>query len=114
MATTKNKLPPQVAKVADEITRRILATVQPQRVLLFGSGARGELSQDSDLDILVIMREEVHRRQLAQKIYRNLRGLGTPVDIIVVTEADVKNYGDKPGMILRPALKEGQVLYDAH
>ena len=113
MATRKIKLSPQVAKVADEVTRRILATVQPQRVLLFGSGARGEFGKDSDLDILVIMREDVHRRQLAQKIYRSLRGLGAPVDIIVVTEEDVMNYGDKPGMILRPALKEGQVLYDA-
>lgn len=113
MATTKNKLSPQVAKVADEITRRILATVQPQRVLLFGSSVRGEFTKDSDLDVLVIIREDVHRRQLAQKIYRSMHGLGAPVDIIVVTEADVKNYGDKPGMILRPALKEGRVLYDA-
>ena len=113
MATSKNKFSPQVAKVVDEVTRRILSTVQPQRVLLFGSGARGEYNKDSDLDILVIMSEDVHRRKLAQKIYRSLRGLGAPVDVIVVTEDDVKNYGDKPGLILRPAIKEGQVLYDA-
>lgn len=49
MATTKNKLPPQVVKVADEVTRRILATVQPQRVLLFGSSVRGEYTKDLSL-----------------------------------------------------------------
>ena len=112
MATRrKNRLSPQVAKIADEVTRRILETVQPQRVLLFGSGARGQFTRDSDLDVLVIVRGPVHRRRLAQKIYRNLRGVGAPVDIVVATEEDVLQYGDKLGTILRPALMEGRVLY---
>ena len=46
-----------------------------------------------------------------QKIIRNVRGVGAPVDIVVATEADIVQYGDKFGTILRPALKEGQVLY---
>jgi predicted nucleotidyltransferase len=109
--TTKRKLSPKVAKIADEVTRRILETVQPQRVLLFGSSVRGEFTKDSDLDILVIVRGPVHRRQLAQKINRNLRGIDAPIDILVATEEDVAKYGDKLGTILRPALREGQVLY---
>lgn len=107
----KNKLSPKLAKIADEVTRRILETAQPQRVLLFGSSVRGEFTKDSDLDVLVIVRGPVHRRQLAQKINRNLHGIGAPVDIVVVTEEDVAQYGDKLGSILRPALMEGQVLY---
>jgi len=107
----KRKLSPKVARVADEVTRRILQTTQPQQVLLFGSSVRGKFTQDSDLDILVIMRGPVHRRQLAQKIQRNLRGVGAPVDIVVATEEDVAQYGDKIGSILRPALKDGQILY---
>jgi len=110
---TKNKLSPQVAKIAAEVTRRILETVQPQRVLLFGSSVRGQFTQDSDLDVLVIVRGPVHRRQLAQKINRNLHGVGAPVDIVVATEEDIAQYGDKFGTILRPALLEGQVLYAA-
>lgn len=105
------KLSPQVAKIAAEVTRRILETVQPQRVLLFGSSVRGKFTKDSDLDVLVIVRGPVHRRRLAQKITRNLRGVGAPVDIVVATEEDIAQYGDKLGTILRPALKEGQVLY---
>lgn len=108
---TKSKLSPTLAKIADEVIRRILQTVQPQRVLLFGSSVRGEFTKDSDLDVLVIVRGPVHRRQLAQKINRNLRGVGAPVDIVVVTEEDVSQYGNKIGGILRPALTEGQVLY---
>ena len=102
------------AQIKQEVTRRIVASVAPQRVLLFGSAVNGKLNPDSDLDVLVIMRGTVHRRQLAQKIYRDLYGVGAPVDVIVVTEADIANYGDKPGTILRPALAEGKVLYDAN
>jgi len=107
----QNKLSPQVARFANEVTRRILEIVQPQRVLLFGSSVRGEFTKDSDLDILVIVRGPVHRRQLAQKINRNLHGIEVPVDIVVATEEDVAQFGDKLGSILRPALMEGQVLY---
>jgi len=110
---TKSKLSPKLAKIADEVTRRILETVQPQRVLLFGSSVRGVFTKDSDLDVLVIVRGPVHRRQLAQKINRNLHGVGAPVDIVVATEEDIAQYGDKFGTILRPALLEGQVLYAA-
>jgi uncharacterized protein len=107
----KYKLSPKVAKLADEVTRRILQTVQPQRVLLFGSSVKGKFTKDSDLDVLVIVRGPVHRRQLAQKINRNLHGVGAPVDIVVATEEDVLLYGEKFGTILRPALLEGQVIY---
>ena len=105
------KLSPKVEKLAKEVTRRILETVQPQRVLLFGSSARGADTKDSDLDILVIVQGPVHRRRLAQKIYGNLHGVGVPVDIVVATEEDVAQYGDKLGSILRPALTEGRVIY---
>src|SRR3990172_6268335 len=100
------------AQIKKEVTRRIVASVKPQRVLLFGSAVKGKLTTDSDLDVLVIVRGPVHRRQLAQRIYRDLHGIGVPVDVVVVTEEDVSRYGNKPGTILRPALLEGQVLYD--
>jgi predicted nucleotidyltransferase len=110
-SATKSELSPIVAKIADEVIRRILETIQPQRVILFGSSVRGKFTKDSDLDILVIVRGPVHRRQLAQKINRNLHGIGVPVDIVVATEDDIAQYGDKFGTILRPALMEGHELY---
>jgi hypothetical protein len=59
------------------------------------------------------MRGSVHRRQLAQKIYRNLHGVSLPVDIIVATEDDIVDSSMKSGSILRPAMAEGQIIYDA-
>ena len=100
-------------KLLDEVTRRIVASVKPQRVLLFGSAVRRRMSKHSDFDMLVIMREPVHRRQTAQKIYRNLHGTGIAVDIVVATEKDLETYGHRAGTILKSALQEGQVLYEA-
>lgn len=71
------------------------------------------MHKDSDFDMLVVMREPVHRRQTAQKIYRNLHGTGVSVDIVVVTEKDLEKYGQRAGTILRAALQEGRVLYEA-
>ena len=107
VSTTPNK------KLLDEVTRRIVASVKPQRVLLFGSGARGRMNKYSDLDMLVVMREPVHRRHTVQKIYRNLHGTGIAVDIVVATEKDIEKYGKRAGTILKSALQEGRVLYEA-
>ena len=96
-----------------DMTRRIVETARPQRVVLFGSAARGQLTPDSDLDVLVIMRGPAHRRQVARAIYRNLHGVEMPVDVIVVTEEDVQNSASGGFSIIRPALEEGQVLYHA-
>ncbi len=94
-----------------EVIHRVVAVARPEKVILFGSAARGEWGPDSDLDLLVI-KSGVHRRRLAQAIYRNLVGVGFPVDVVVVTPEDVERYGDSIGLILEPALREGKVVYE--
>lgn len=61
-----------------EVVRRIVAAVQPEKIVLFGSAARGEARPGSDLDVLVI-NECVRRRELAGEIYKRLIGVGVPV-----------------------------------
>jgi len=95
-----------------EVIRRVVDIARPQRIVLFGSAARGGMTTDSDIDILVIMRGPVHRRQMVQRIYRNLHGVALPVDVVVVTEEDVAHSKDGFS-IIRPALEEGQVIYVA-
>jgi len=97
----------------DEIVRKILEVSKPKRLILFGSAARGEMGQGSDLDLLVIMPDGAHRRRTAQTIYRKLAGLGLAKDIVVVTESDVQEHGKNPAMVLYPALREGRELYSA-
>jgi predicted nucleotidyltransferase len=96
-----------------EIIRRILSVVRPNRIILFGSAARGDAGASSDLDLLVIMPDGIHRRRTAQTIYRVLCGIGVAKDVVVVTESDVREYGDEPSLVLYPALREGKELYHA-
>lgn len=97
----------------DEIVRRIVEVAQPDRIILFGSAARGDMGPDSDIDLLVIKAEVPHRRKLAQAIDLHLFGVPGPVDIIVVTPEDIERFGHKVGSIIRPALEEGKEIYVA-
>lgn len=96
-----------------ELLERILQVVQPLRIILFGSAARNQMEEHSDLDLLVIVPKDVHRRQTAQSIYQNLVGLGFAVDVVVVTEEDVKLYRQAPGLVIKSAMDEGITLYAA-
>src|SRR4030095_2603453 len=96
-------------EILQEIVRRILAAVQPEKIILFGSAAREEMGPDSDLDFLVI-KSCKNRRKTARKIRRRLIGIGIPKDIIVATPEDIERYKDTIGLIYRPALKEGKLL----
>ena len=98
--------------VLDEIVRRIVEVAQPERIILFGSAAREEMSRDSDIDLLVV-KDTPHRRRLAARIYRRLYGVGAAVDVIVVTPADLKRYRNSHALVIKQALREGTVVYDA-
>ncbi len=74
----------------DEVVKRTVRAVQPLRIILFGSAARGTMGQDSDLDLLVVVPDGVHRRRTAQAVYKSLRGIGFAKDVVVVTESDVR------------------------
>jgi predicted nucleotidyltransferase len=100
-------------EILDEIVRRIVEVAQPDRIILFGSAARGAMGPDSDLDLLVVKSKVPHRRRLAQAIHRRLFGVGVPVDILVVTPDDILAFRDKVGTIIGPALQEGKELYAA-
>ncbi len=103
----------KLENILNEIIKRILDVVHPKNIILFGSAVRGEMGADSDIDLLVVVPSGLHRRKTAQKIYRNLIGVGFAVDIVVVLEDDIERFKDRNGMVIQPALKEGKVLYAA-
>jgi len=98
--------------VLDTIVQRIVKVVKPEKIILFGSVARGQMGPDSDLDILVVAACD-HRRNTARKIRRELFGNGVSIDIIVTKPQDIERYRDSLGLIYRPALRDGKVLYAA-
>jgi uncharacterized protein len=99
--------------VLAEIVRRIVRVAAPERIVMFGSAARGEAGPDSDLDLLVIKPGDYHRGRLTEEIYVSPIGAGQAVDVVVVTPEDVERYRDALGLVIGPALREGRVIYAA-
>jgi predicted nucleotidyltransferase len=99
-------------KTLDDIIQRIVEVAQPEKIILFGSAARGEMGPNSDVDLLVI-KSGAHRLDLTGHIYRNMHGVGEAVDVIVVTPEDVERYRDSQALVIAPALREGKVVYVA-
>ena len=95
-----------------DMTARIARDFQPLRIILFGSHARGDATPDSDIDLLVVLSDATDKRQAAIEIRRALRDLPVSKDIIVTTPDEIARRGDLIGPVLRPALREGKVLYE--
>jgi predicted nucleotidyltransferase len=103
---------PDPAILAD-IVRRIVAAAKPEKIVLFGSAARGTMKPDSDYDLLVIQGGKFNYWRLMSKIRRQLRGKGAPVDIVLVSASDAERYRQTPCLVICPALEEGKVVYDS-
>lgn len=101
---------PQKVQAAVE---KIIEAAQPRQIILFGSYVRGRMHRDSDLDVLVVSGELVDNpRKESVRIRRALRGIGMPMDILVVSESRLKELADTPGLIYREALREGKIVYE--
>jgi predicted nucleotidyltransferase len=107
------KMDAQLTELLNEMVRRIVEVAKPLRIILFGSQAREDARPESDVDLLVVMPDGVHRRQTARQIFRALRGMGVPKDIVVATEQDLLDFAHEPSLVIAPALAEGRELYHA-
>jgi predicted nucleotidyltransferase len=95
-----------------EITRRILSVSDPEKIILFGSYARGDNNPDSDLDLMVIIKNVEAPRAESNRLRRSLRGMLVPVDLIVATPEQIDRYRDVIGLIYHSALAEGKLVYE--
>jgi predicted nucleotidyltransferase len=96
----------------DDVVGRIVAAGHPDRILLFGSRARGDAAADSDLDLLVIEETDVPRRRRAARYREALRGLFPSKDIVVWTAAEADEWSNVPQAFVTTALREGRLLYE--
>ncbi len=98
--------------LTSEIVTRILAVAQPQRIILFGSAATGQMTKDSDIDLLVLESAPQDPRQESVRIRQAVRGLGYPFDIMVMAVERFEESKDVIGGIAYPAHKYGRVIYE--
>lgn len=103
---------PDPAILAD-IVKRIVRAARPEKIVLFGSAARGTMGPDSDIDLLVIKAGRFNYWRAYDLITRELRGKRAPVDIVLITAKDAQRYCDTPGLVICPALQEGKVVYES-
>jgi len=96
-----------------EVVRRLVAEFAPEEIVLFDSHAWGTPSEDSDVDLLVIVSESSERpTQRARRPYRCLRGLPLPKDILVKTRAEMERFQGVYASLERQILERGKILYD--
>jgi len=98
-------------KKVRQMVRRIVSRFHPERIILFGSHARGDAGPDSDVDLLVVMPVEGSRREKAVEIGVALHDIRVPKDIIVTTPEAFESRKEIVGTIERPAAIQGRVLY---
>ena len=91
---------------------RIVGRFQPSRVVLFGSRARGDASETSDVDLLVVMNHVKDRRRAAIEMRRSLGDLPVSKDIVVATHDEIASRGHVVGTVLHAALRDGKVVYE--
>ena len=99
--------------LVSEIVQRVLAVARPQRIILFGSAATGQMTPDSDVDLLVLESAPADPRAESVRIRQAVRGLGYPFDIIVMATDRFEESKETIGGIAYPAHKYGKVVYEA-
>lgn len=99
------------ADLIPEIVERIVRAFHPEKIILFGSHARGDARPDSDVDLLVVLRDVEDARHAAARVLDLLTDLTIPIDAIVATPEEIERCRDKFGTVLHLALRDGKVLY---
>lgn len=97
-----------------KLLQTLVERIQPEKVVLFGSYANGTATQESDVDLLVILDSDLRRDRRQEAISRALRPRRVPMDILAYTPAEVERCMETPTSFVRHILTTGKVLYDRH
>ena len=103
----------QNLSVMDQIVTLITSKISPERIVLFGSYARGENKEDSDIDILIIAKNLGNERKITGSLYKELlnTNISIPIDFLAIDYDKYNILKDKVGYIYKTIDKEGQILY---
>ncbi len=96
-----------------EIAARIVAEFSPSLVLLFGSRARGDARPDSDVDLIVVWKDENPPPRRSAAVRLAIGRVGLPMDLAVVTPSEFARFKEWRGHVFHSAAREGVVLHAA-
>ena len=100
-------------KTIQQAVARLVAAANPSKVILFGSYARGDATDDSDLDLMVIEREVSNKFDEMVRLRNVMEDMDIGVDLLVYSDMEASRRSQVPGTVLYRAYKEGRVLYDS-
>jgi predicted nucleotidyltransferase len=100
------------AEVA-EIVGRIVSRMRPDKVIVFGSYAKGTSTIESDLDILIVAETDLPTERRTEAIEPLLSRTLIPVDIHVYTNEELDEYIQSPYSFISTVVKSGKVMFDA-
>ena len=95
-----------------EIRNKIVRAANPEKIVLFGSYVYGKPTDQSDLDILVVMKSDLPRYRRSRSIYRCLAGLLIPKDILVYTPEEIEEWDEVPQAFISTVMRQGKVIYE--
>lgn len=96
----------------NDIVARLVEAIDPDRIIMFGSRARGDAQPDSDLDLLIVKDSDELQHRRAIPAYNALSGTGIPTDIIWRTATEIADWTAVPNHVTTRAIREGKLLYE--
>lgn len=98
-------------EIIGKIVEEIKTCYQPQKIILFGSYTRGETTEDSDIDLFLIMESNLRRDERAREVLKIFSDRTFPIDIIVYTPEEVEQSLKRGNPFIKEILSKGRVLY---
>lgn len=95
----------------DEIKRRIVENIKPEKIILFGSYAEGNPKKASDLDLLIVKDSNLPRYKRGKEVRKYLRGLKIAVDLVVYTKDEIQKWSNVKTAFITTVMEKGKVLY---
>ncbi len=113
MPVTLAHPPLEASGVVQQVVEAIVREVDPLRIILFGSHARGDAGPESDYDFLVVIPDDQKPLATMMRLAQRVRVPHVPIDFLAVREADLARHAENPGLIYPEILKTGRELYAA-
>lgn len=101
-----------ISEIIEKIKDRVIEGINPEMIVLFGSCAKGTLTKESDIDLMVVKDSKLRRDERDTEIRKFLKDIVFPMDIFVYTRSEVDQYRKLPSSFISKILGTGKVLYE--
>jgi predicted nucleotidyltransferase len=95
----------------DYVVSVISETEKPDKIVLFGSYANGDATEDSDLDLLIVKNSDIPTNKRCRELRKRLRGIKIPLDLLMYTQEEILEWKDTKTAFITQVLESGKVVY---